>query len=96
MALVLIFITGLAHEFSEAPQTLSAGEGGLARFSCRIDATPSVQMTWSKDDQPLPHNPSKYLIAPLGSQGGVLYVLDLVLEDSGNYRYVNGPGIRMF
>lgn len=81
------FVSGFSHDFSEVPQSQTAASGEILRLTCSIDAIPSAQITWTKNDQLLPQNGNKYLQAVLGSSRGVLYVLNLAPEDSGNYRF---------
>ncbi|XP_075714410.1 immunoglobulin superfamily DCC subclass member 4-like [Rhinoderma darwinii] len=58
-------------------------ENSLARFECGINGSPTPQITWQKDQVPLPSN-NRVIILP----SGVLQIIGVQQEDEGLYRCV--------
>ncbi|XP_072004768.1 immunoglobulin superfamily DCC subclass member 4-like isoform X2 [Engystomops pustulosus] len=63
------------------PQVVS--ENALARFECGINGSPIPQITWQKDQVPVPSS-NRIIILP----SGVLQIIGVQQEDEGSYRCV--------
>ncbi|XP_056427703.1 immunoglobulin superfamily DCC subclass member 4 isoform X3 [Hyla sarda] len=58
-------------------------ENGLAIFECGINGSPTPQITWQKDQVPLPSS-NRIIILP----SGILQIIGVQQEDEGLYRCV--------
>ncbi|XP_040270213.1 immunoglobulin superfamily DCC subclass member 4-like isoform X1 [Bufo bufo] len=59
-------------------------ENTLARFECGINGSPTPQITWQKDQVPLPSSSNRIIVLP----SGVLQIVGVQQEDEGLYRCV--------
>ncbi|XP_077119425.1 immunoglobulin superfamily DCC subclass member 4 [Ranitomeya variabilis] len=65
------------------PEPQDALENSLARFECGINGSPTPQITWQKDQVPVPSS-NRIVILP----SGVLQIIGVQQEDEGLYRCV--------
>ncbi|XP_029695144.1 immunoglobulin superfamily DCC subclass member 3-like [Takifugu rubripes] len=71
-------------KFLSHPQSMTVGEGGVARFTCQINGIPEATITWQKDRRPLSTADSRYTLLP----NGVLQIAGLQQTDRGLFRCV--------
>ncbi|KAM8973955.1 immunoglobulin superfamily DCC subclass member 4 [Pelodytes ibericus] len=67
--------------FHQQPEPQIVVPKGLARFQCGISGMPPPEITWQKDQAPIPVNP-RYLTLP----SGILQISVVQEEDVGLYR----------
>nr|XP_022306507.1 protogenin-like [Crassostrea virginica] len=78
---VEIQIARISKTFIKDPQDQQAVKGGVARFECQVEATPSqVKYIWNKDGQQLTSD-NRYTELP----SGVLQIYDVQDSDKGAY-----------
>ncbi|XP_048828340.1 immunoglobulin superfamily DCC subclass member 4-like isoform X2 [Brienomyrus brachyistius] len=75
-------LSGLSR-FHQHPRSQTVPVGGLARFQCQVDGLPVPNITWERNDDPLPLLP-RYTALP----NGVLQISGVQEEDVGSYRCV--------
>ncbi|KAM4676518.1 immunoglobulin superfamily DCC subclass member 4 isoform 2-T2 [Discoglossus pictus] len=75
-------LASLPH-FHQQPYPQSVVQNSLARFECGITGLPPPEITWQKDQAPLPGN-SRFLTLP----SGILQISGVQEEDEGLYRCV--------
>ncbi|XP_061570641.1 immunoglobulin superfamily DCC subclass member 3-like [Cololabis saira] len=71
-------------KFQFHPESLTVGEGGVARLSCQVKGVPEADITWQRDRQPLGREDPRYTLLP----NGVLQITSVRRSDSGLFRCV--------
>ncbi|XP_060075169.1 protogenin B-like [Ylistrum balloti] len=77
---VLVKVARIASKFTKMPADQETVVEGVARFECKIEATPPPVYIWEKDDSSLPINNRTTTLA-----SGVLQIHDVRAEDAGTY-----------
>ncbi|XP_056621478.1 protogenin A [Triplophysa dalaica] len=70
--------------FSQHPSSITVTEGWVARFACKITATPPPIITWEFNRVTLPLATERIAVLP----GGILQIQGVEREDAGSYRCV--------
>ncbi|XP_066540559.1 protogenin A [Hoplias malabaricus] len=70
--------------FTQQPSSIVVMEGSVARFSCKISATPPPIITWEFNRVTLPLATDRITVLP----SGVLQIQGVDKKDAGNYRCV--------
>ncbi|XP_033726178.1 protogenin A-like [Pecten maximus] len=77
---VFVKVARIASKFTKMPVDQTTVVGGVARFECKIEATPPPVFIWEKDDASLPINNRTTTLA-----SGVLQIHNVLAEDAGTY-----------
>ncbi|XP_017560484.2 protogenin A [Pygocentrus nattereri] len=70
--------------FTQQPSSIVVTEGSVARFTCKISATPPPIITWEFNRVTLPLATDRITVLP----SGVLQIQGVNQKDAGNYRCV--------
>nr|XP_055030770.1 protogenin A [Misgurnus anguillicaudatus] len=70
--------------FIQQPSSITVTEGSIARFTCKISATPPPIITWEFNRVTLPLATERIAVLP----GGILQIQGVEKKDAGNYRCV--------
>ncbi|XP_069102225.1 protogenin-like [Argopecten irradians] len=77
---VFVKVARIASKFTKMPVDQTTVVGGVARFECKIEATPPPVFIWEKDGGSLPINNRTTTLA-----SGVLQIHNVLMEDAGTY-----------
>ncbi|XP_021346881.1 protogenin B-like, partial [Mizuhopecten yessoensis] len=77
---VMVKVARIASKFTKMPTNQVTVVGGVARFECKIDATPPPVFIWEKDDASLPLNNRTTTLTT-----GVLQLHNVLQQDAGMY-----------
>ncbi|XP_052787351.1 protogenin B-like [Mya arenaria] len=72
---------GIERKFTAEPLPQNVPRGGVARFTCQIEAVPPAIYVWERDGKPLPQNNRYFTL-----NSGILQITGVQADDAGLYR----------
>ncbi|KAK6644417.1 hypothetical protein RUM43_000684 [Polyplax serrata] len=80
-------ISTLPENFSHHPVNQVVEIGSNVELTCDIEFFPDIEIYWEKDNEKLIEDARKYTtISGPDVAGSILYIFNVISEDSGNYR----------